>query len=232
MRVGTLVGLWRYPVKSMAGEQLREAEVGWNGLAGDRRWAFVRPGLERSGFPRLTLRERADMRGFVPRFQEPGRPDESITIVAAPDGNEYDLVDERLARMLGDGVRVIRRTAGLFDEMPISLISVGTLRALGAIAERPLEPERFRPNLLVDTGDGSEFPEDAWVGHTLRIGAISVRIDKRDERCAIVTIDPTSGVRDPRVLREIAQQRDGCAGVYGSVVTPGVVAVGDAVVLE
>jgi uncharacterized protein len=53
-----VVGLWRYPVKSMAGEALVAAEVSWHGLAGDRRWAFVRDGVVRSGFPWLTLRER------------------------------------------------------------------------------------------------------------------------------------------------------------------------------
>ncbi|MGH2893554.1 MAG: MOSC N-terminal beta barrel domain-containing protein, partial [Solirubrobacteraceae bacterium] len=57
MQVGTLVGVWRYPVKSMAAEALTQAEVGWHGIVGDRRWAFIRPHMERSGFPWLTLRE-------------------------------------------------------------------------------------------------------------------------------------------------------------------------------
>ncbi len=56
--VGRVVGLWRYPVKSMAGEALKEAEVSWHGFAGDRRWAFIRDGMVNSGFPWLTLRER------------------------------------------------------------------------------------------------------------------------------------------------------------------------------
>ena len=59
--VGRVVGLWRYPVKSMAAEALESVEVGWHGLAGDRRWAFVRGGLERSGFPWMTIREDAAM---------------------------------------------------------------------------------------------------------------------------------------------------------------------------
>ena len=56
-QVGRVVGLWRYPVKSMGAEELAEAEVSWHGLAGDRRWAFIRNGVVHSGFPWLTLRE-------------------------------------------------------------------------------------------------------------------------------------------------------------------------------
>ncbi len=56
--VGRVVGLWRYPVKSMAAETLTEVEVSWQGFAGDRRWAFVRGGVIQSGFPWLTLRQR------------------------------------------------------------------------------------------------------------------------------------------------------------------------------
>jgi len=60
-RVGRVVGLWRYPVKSLAAEPLSEVDVSWHGLAGDRRWAFVRDGVPQSGFPWLTLRERGNM---------------------------------------------------------------------------------------------------------------------------------------------------------------------------
>src|SRR5690606_36924276 len=66
VELGRVVGLWRYPVKSMAGEALAETEVSWFGFAGDRRWAFVRGGAVQSGFPWLTLRERADMAHYRP----------------------------------------------------------------------------------------------------------------------------------------------------------------------
>lgn len=232
MQVGTLAGLWRYPVKSMGREPLAEADVWFFGVAGDRRWGFIQPGLERSGFPWLTLRERADMRSFVPRFVEPDRPEDSLTVVRTPAGDELDVVDPALASMLGDGVRVLKRESGLFDAFPVSLISTGTLRALGELTGRELETERFRPNFLIDTGDDKGFIEDSWVGRTLRIGELRMRVDLRDPRCVIVTIDAQSGERDPNVLRQIAQQRESCAGIYGSVVTPGRVSVGDPVVLE
>ena len=105
-QVGRVVGLWRYPVKSMAGEELAEAEVSWHGLAGDRRWAFIRDGVVRSGFPWLTLRERGDMSHYRPSLVEPARPDKSPTVVRTPSGATFDVADPALAAELGPGVRV------------------------------------------------------------------------------------------------------------------------------
>ena len=139
MRVGTLVGLWRYPVKSIASEALTTAEVDRHGVAGDRRWAFIRPGLERSGFPWLTLRESASMREFVPRFTDPERPNTSLAVVRSPDGNDYEVTDPALAARLGDGVRVIKQDVGVFDSMPLSLISTRTLSEIGEMTGRSLE---------------------------------------------------------------------------------------------
>ena len=65
--VGRVAALWRYPVKSMSAEELGCAEVSWQGLAGDRRWAFIRAGQVRSGFPWLTMRELPDMAHYRPR---------------------------------------------------------------------------------------------------------------------------------------------------------------------
>jgi uncharacterized protein len=220
--VGRVAALWRYPVKSMAGEPLEAADVSWHGIAGDRRWAFVRPGVERSNFPWLTIRERSDMGAFRPAFAEPERPDASRTLVRTPGGDELDVVDPALAALLGDGVRVIKQNRGVFDALPLSLISTASIGSL--------DVRRFRPNLLVEAP--GEFPEDAWVGATLAIGGLRMRVDKRDERCAVVTVDPATTERDPSILRWIAQERDTCLGVYGSTVSPGRVAVGDPVLLE
>src|SRR5262245_65923646 len=80
--IGRVAGLWRYPVKSMAAERLEDVEVSWHGLAGDRRWAFIRDGQVRSGFPWLTIRERPEMARYRPRFAEPDRPTGPLTPVA------------------------------------------------------------------------------------------------------------------------------------------------------
>jgi hypothetical protein len=116
--VGRVAALWRYPVKSMAGENLDEAQVSWHGVAGDRRWAFVRDGQARSGFPWLTIRELPELAHYRPRFADPGRPDASVTLVRRPSGGELDVADPALAAELGPGVRVIKQNRGVFDTMP------------------------------------------------------------------------------------------------------------------
>jgi uncharacterized protein len=222
--VGRVLALWRYPVKSMAAEALESVEVGWAGFAGDRRWALVRGDVPRSGFPWMTIREDVAMLSHVPRFVEPERPDKSRVMVRTPDGSEHDVIDVAASM----GVRAIKQDRGVFDAMPLSLITTESIKQLSSLTGRELEPQRFRPNLLVE----SDEREDAWVGRNLRIGDMAMRVDQRDDRCVIITIDPVSRERDPAVLRTLARERSNCIGVYGSCVEPGRVAVGDAVLLE
>jgi uncharacterized protein YcbX len=216
----------------MAAEELPAAEVGWFGFAGDRRWAFVRDGVVQSGFPWLTLRERGDLNHYRPSFVEPASPDKSPTTVRTPAGATFDVVDPALAAELGPGVRVIKQNRGVFDTFPLSLITTQTIAGLGALLDRRLETARFRPNLLVEAADAAPFPEDGWVGSVLRIGGLRLRVDKRDGRCAVITIDPLTTERDPAILRTVVTDRQGCLGVYGTTVEPGRVAVGDAVLVD
>ena len=132
--VGRVVALWRYPVKSMGAEGLDGVEVSWHGLAGDRRWAFIRDGQVRSGFPWLTIRERPELAHYRPRFAEPDRPNASRTLVRTPCGGEFDVADPALAAELGAGVRVIKQDRGIFDTMPLSLLTTQTLACLGRLA--------------------------------------------------------------------------------------------------
>ena len=231
--VGRVAALWRYPVKSMAAEALEEVEVSWHGLAGDRRWAFIRDGIPRSGFPWMTIRERSDMGRYRPSFLDPARPDASRTVVRTPGGAELEVVDPALAAELGDGVRVIKQDRGVFDTMPLSLDLDPDARR----ARRAGRPRARRPALPPQpadrrAADGAPFQEEAWVGAVLRIGGMRMRIDQRDERCVIVNVDPVTTERDPAVLRTLAREREACAGVYGSTVEPGRVAIGDPVSLD
>jgi uncharacterized protein YcbX len=230
--VGRVAGLWRYPVKSMAAEALAEVEVSWHGLAGDRRWAFLRAGKVRSGFPWLTLRQRPHLGQYRPSFVEPNRPDASRTMVRTPAGNDFDVVEPALASELGEGVRVLKQDRGTFDTMPLSIITTRSVTRLGALIGQELDVLRFRPNLLIEAAGDEMFPEDGWVGRVLRIGELRLRVDKRDQRCVVVNVDPLTSRRDPAVLRAINRERHGCLGVYGSTVQPGCVAVGDPVIVD
>ena len=229
--VGQVGGLFRYPVKSMRAEQLDAVDVSWQGLAGDRRWAFIGDSNAYSGFPWLTIRERPEMALYRPRFAEPDRPDGSQTLVRTPSGQELDVAEPAPAKELGPGVRVIKQSRGVFDTMPLSVLSMQTVSTLGRLVGAELTAVRFRPNIVVDA-DGGDFPEDSWVGRILRVGSLRMRVDQRDSRCVMVTIDPETLQRNPKVLRAITLHRDAKLGVYGSTVEPGRVAVGDAVELE
>ena len=229
-RVGRVVGLWRYPVKSMAPEPLTEVEVSWHGLAGDRRWAFVRDGVPQSGFPWLTLRERANLNHYRPSFVDPTQPDRSPTVVRTPARVVHDVTDPALAAELWpEGARALKQNRGIFDTFPLSLITTQTIARLSDSVGARLDVARFRPNFLVEAADDAPFQEDDWVGRILRIGSVEMRVDKRDGRCVVITIDPITTERNPAILRTVASDRQGCLGVYGSTVTPGRVAVGDTV---
>jgi uncharacterized protein len=231
--VGRIVGLWRYPVKSMGGEALADIDVSWHGFAGDRRWAFVRNDVPQSGFPWFTIRERPDMSRFRPSFAEPQRPDMSATRVQTPAGAVFDVADPALAAELhAGGVRAIKQNRGVFDTFPLSLVTTQSIARLGEMVGADLDVQRFRPNILVEALDAAPFAEDAWVGSTIHIGSMRMRIDKRDGRCVVITIDPETAARNPAILRAVAQDRQGCLGVYGSVATPGRIAVNDPVFVE
>jgi uncharacterized protein len=217
-----IAALYRYPVKAMAGERLDEAEIGWHGIEGDRRCAFVQSDSA-GDFPWLTIRQVPALTRYVPQDGH----------VRTPDGRLLDLASPELAAELaeahGGPVHLHRDKRGLFDAFPVSLTSLQSAAALGELVGRELEPLRFRPTIVLDA-PGEEFPEDALVGRTVAIGdEVQVRVDLRDERCMVINFDPHTAERDPSVLRTVAQRRDTCLGVYGSVVRPGVVRTGDPV---
>ena len=196
--VGRIVGLRRYPVKSMGAEVLSEAEVSWHGVEGDRRWAFIREGAEQNGFPWLTLRQRGDMNQYRPSFVDPLQPDTSPTVVKTPSGTEFDVADPALgAELSEERVRVIRQGRGVFDAFPLSLITTQTVERLGEIVGDRLDVLRFRPNILVEAADDVPFLKDTWVGRVLRFGSVGMRVDKRDGRCSVITLDPETAERNP-----------------------------------
>jgi uncharacterized protein YcbX len=192
----------------------------------------VRPDSQGSGFPWHTIREFPEMSNYVALLGEPARPDRSRVLVRAPDGGRYDVTDTRLAAELGTEVRVMRLDRGAFDAMPVSVISDSTVSALCALAGVPGNELRFRPNVVVTLDSGVAFQEDEWVGSAVRIGAAVVRMDRRDSRCVIVNVDPASGLPDSALLKVIGGARGACAGVYGTTVLPGLIRVGDPVVVE
>jgi len=213
----------------MAAEALDSIDVDWNGFAGDRRWAFVRGDQVRSGFPWLTIRENPAMWHYAPRFLDPSHPNASVTMVTTPTGEEFDVVDPALAVELGHDSRVIKQDRGVFDAFPLSLLTTNSVAALEALTGESLDPRRFRPNLFIESSDGGDTPENSWIGEVIQIGSMRMRIDKRDKRCVMINVDPSTTIKNPEVLRAVAQECDARFGVYGAPVIPGKVSVGDLV---
>jgi uncharacterized protein YcbX len=231
--VGVVQELRRYPVKSMAAESLQSASVSWHGLAGDRRWAFIRPGTERNGFPWLTIREKPDLWRHVAYFADPADVESSKTMVRTPDGREWEVTDPDLASRLGEGVRVMKVYSGIFDTFPLSLLTVQSVEALSSLVGQTLTPLRFRPTLVINASQAEPFSEERWAGAVLRIGELRCRLDQRDQRCMMVNIDPAdTDSANPAVLRTIAKERNAQFGMYGTTVQPGEVRIGDPVILE
>jgi uncharacterized protein YcbX len=217
--VGTVQELRRYPVKSMAAESLDSSTISWHGLAGDRRWAFIRPGMERSGFPWLTIREKPDLWRYEPRVLDPRDVEGSKTVVKTLDGAELEVADE-IARRLAER-QVIKQFSGIFDTMSLSLLTVQSVEGLSGPVGQSLAALRFRPNILINGCESDSFPEDRWVGAILRAGTLRCRVDKRDKRCVVVNVDPSNAGSNSDVLRAIVKERDAHFGVYGSTVEPG-----------
>ena len=239
VEVGTVRSLYRHPVKSMRSEELREAQVGWHGLAGDRRYAFARAG-DASGFPWLTARQVPKLLLYQPYLVEPARGDDSPVGVATPDGRDLPIESPELLEEVSEGgrwpSRLLHLSRGTFDSMPVSLISAATIAGLGNAVGRDLDPRRFRQNILVDLASGQPFAEEGWIGRLVALGdqedSARIRLIRRDPRCMMTNLDPDTATQDGRVLREIVASRDGCLGMYGHVERPGTIRAGDAILME
>lgn len=227
--IGRVRAIYRYPVKSMAGEAMSSAELGWHGLEGDRRFAFVRAGV-RGGMPWLTASTLPSLVTYVPLL--PSR-------VRTPRGAELELFGDALRAEItaahGAPVELMQLRNGIFDDAPLSIITTSSIATVTREAGVDADPRRFRPNLLIETPDGEPFPEDAWVGQRLRIGeredAPAVSVCTRDVRCAMLNLDPDSGAADPRLMKAAVRLNENCAGVYATIIRTGTVRVGDGLYL-
>jgi hypothetical protein len=235
-KVGVVTALWRFPVKSMRGEAVNAECIYWYGLEGDRRYAFVKTG-DMSRFPWLTARDVADLLRFVPRFTCPEDPLQSPVEVQTPDGlvmalESAELRDE-LARRYRRPVHLMHLGRGTFDSLPISLLSLSTVRAIAERQARPVEAIRFRANILIEAFEDRPHVEDSWLGRSLIVGdrpdSACIRVDRVVPRCMMVNLDPERTVQGPAILRDVVDTNDGNLAVYCSTGQPGTVEVGDTV---
>ena len=258
--VGKVESLWRYPVKSMRGEELEEVFAGYPGVYGDRVFAF-KSSASPTGFPYFTAREQRRLLQYRPRFRDPDKAARPINLgeaeklspninpvsasaaelmidVETPDGRMFAIDDPALVDNLRAGIdekhglTLLRSDKPITDCRPLSIFAVQTARRLGEETGVAVDKRRFRANVFVDLTSSNGFAEDAFVGRSLRVGSkVVVSILQRDARCMMITLDPDTGEKEPAILKKVAQAHAGMAGVYAAVLVEGMIHKGDAIEL-
>jgi uncharacterized protein YcbX len=239
IEIGEIEAIFRYPVKSMRGESLAAATLGWHGLDGDRRLAFRRLD-ERGEFPWLTASQLPDLILFTPQRRQDANGEALPTHCLTPGGESMPIFGEALAteigRRYGHGVEMMQLRHGIFDDATISVITSDTVREIGRLAGRSADTRRFRANIVVRSTRAVAFEEDEWLGGVLTFGdahdAPAVTVTRRDVRCAMVNIDPDGGNPSAEVLKAVVRANQNNAGIYGTVTRIGRLAIGQSVVLE
>lgn len=237
-----LVGLWRYPVKSMQGEARDEVEVGPFGIAGDRRWGVqvLESGrvLSAKREARLLLAEAATtdsvaiwlpsgrcLSGVGPTtdaalsrwLERPVRLVEADPETTPTFESQAEEADDASGTVTWQG-----RPGRFVDSSAIHLLTTASLRAVRL--QRPdldWQIRRFRPNLLVDV-PGEERVEDGWVGRRCSVGEVELEVVKPCGRCVMTTRTQPGGVeRQLGVLQHLSRVAEGNFGVLCRVVQPG-----------
>ncbi len=275
MSTASVINIYRYPVKSMMGETLSEADIGEAGIVGDRGWA-------------VRDEQRGGIRGGkkIPQLMTlAAQSGPAAPIIAAPDGDSAsagsESINEWLSDKLGHPVTLwpllpaeqldhYRRGAPdtedfeqelrvvfgrlpeeplpdltgfeellefesppgtYFDAFPISIMSQQSLATMNQLdGESRFDVRRFRPNLLVDIPDTEHpFPEQAWVGKTLSIGSVTLKVDMTCPRCSMTTHGFDDLPQDAQIMRKLVTNSEGNLGIYASAVHAGTVSVGDSV---
>jgi uncharacterized protein YcbX len=256
--IGKVESLWRYPVKSMRGEELEEAFAGYPGVYGDRVFAF-KSSASPTGFPYFTAREQRRLLQYRPRFRCPDKAARPVNLAEAdsmgagplsadiseltvdvetPDGKTLAIDDPILIEMLlsemdtKHQLTLMRSHRAMADCRPVSIFSLQSARQLSEETETRIDKRRFRANVYLDLASDNGFGENELVGRSIRIGSkVVITVLERDSRCMIITLDPDTGEQTPVILKKVVQAHDGMVGVYGAVLIEGILRKGDPVEL-
>ena len=252
--IGIVESLWRYPVKSMRGEEMDELFAGYAGVYSDRLFAFQSSANAR-GFPWFTGRDDRQMIRYRPRFRHPEKAARPLNLAEAakhsanplsanaadlmidvetPDGKVFAIDDPKLIDHLraNTGAKhdltLVRSDKALTDACPLSIFAVQTAKKLGEETGVAVDKRRFRANVFVDLTNSDGFAEDKFVGKSLRLGdKVIVQVLQRDSRCMMITLDPDTAEKSPAILKAVARAHEGMAGVYGAVLSEGLIRRGD-----
>jgi len=273
MTNASILNIYRYPVKSMMGETLSEADIGEAGIPGDRGWAVrdekrggIRGGKKIPQLMTLTAQSgptaplitapdgdsaSASTEGINEWLSEklnhpvtlwPLLPADQLDHYrrGAPDTEDFEqelravfgrLPEEPLPDLTGfEELLEFESPPGTyFDAFPISIMSQQSLATMNQLeGESRFDVRRFRPNLLVDIPDTNHpFPEQAWVGKTVSLGSVQLKIDMTCPRCSMTTHGFDDLPRDTEIMRKLVNHSDGNLGIYASVQRRGQISVND-----
>lgn len=227
--VGTVAELWRYPVKSLRGEQLETLDLDSRGVVADRAWAVIgEDGKIGSGKTTRRFRRMPGLLDMAARLDHTG-----VLEIRFPDGTSATDRDDVVARMreiLGEPVTLEREASvAHHDDAAVHLLSTNSLRWLQAhLPHDAIDVRRVRPNLLISS-HGPGLDEEQWLGRGVEVGTVRLQVEKRTERCVMTTMAQDDLPSAPGVVSTLESLNDFCLGVYASVVSAGSVSVGDAV---
>lgn len=236
--IGRVSEIWRHPVQSMRGERLQAAAIDATGLRGDRAYGIVDP---ESGERVSSAQGKRKWRGIVrleARFLAEPQPDREPppVAIALPAGGSVRSdeagLEERLTDALGRPVRFRRRSEApcSYAYAPLHLLTTATLAALRGNYPAEFAPQRFRPNLVVDTDGPSGFVETGWIGRRLAIGdGVVLRVTAHCLRCIMTVLPQGELPQDPGILQTVTDANERRAGSYAEILTAGRVAHGDPV---
>jgi len=206
-----LAEIWRYPVKSMGGEQLDEVEIGEEGIPGDR-VIHVQDGRGRV----VTSRSRPRLLLHRASLGPNGAP-----LVDGRAWNDAD-VGRDVEEAAGPGSGLVHdESLDRFDVLPLLVATDGAVGFLG------YDRRRFRPNLLISGVPG--LAERDWEGRDLHVGGAIIRMVSLRQRCIMTTFDPDTAEQDVDVLLRIHRELGGVLALDCDVLQPGRVRVGDSV---
>jgi uncharacterized protein YcbX len=259
---GTVGTLWRYPVKSMQGEELNAAEVTPTGLLGDRRFAVVDP-LTGKVAGAKNPRKWPGFFYFRAAYTAPPLPGEALPPVriTTPDGSSATTDEPELPALLSKALgREVAMSGGLaraiaedledpddevvtwqlptetfVDDSPVHLLTTATLDRLRSIYPAGRwEPRRFRPNIVVITPPQAQgLVENDWVGRQLEIGERArLLVTGVTWRCVMTTLPQGDLPHDRGILKTAIEHNDKAVGVYARVLAGGLVRHGDAVTVR
>ena len=239
LAIGEVMKISRYPIKSMAGEDVERTRIDSYGLYGDRSHAFV--DAAKDGWESyITARQLPHLLGYKVRLGEVISLDEFPQVeVLTPDGRLAAWDESLLAEIQSHFEQKIAMLRCKPDSTDLLAVDAGgilivtdhSLQKLEHLVGNSIDIRRFRPNLVISLDSQHISNDSDLIGKRLRIGNTELQLTEECERCSMITIDPDTYERNPLILKKVNEEMNLNFGVYASVIKVGEVNVGDKVYL-